>query len=101
IVAKQISLEAQLSKNEPELKRFTDRLAFTMEGVRDDAILFTFTCIYENDPSQPCSFTLDVGETIYTVLECNPPLDQIEELVTLLNESRDFYTFVKRMRQAF
>ncbi|CAG8685422.1 6505_t:CDS:2, partial [Cetraspora pellucida] len=101
IVGKQISLEAQLSKNEPELKRFADRLAFTMEGARDDAIIFTFTCIYENDSSQPCSFTLDVGESIYTVLECNPPLDQIEELVTQLNESRDFYTFVKRMRQAF
>ncbi|CAG8801502.1 7390_t:CDS:2, partial [Dentiscutata erythropus] len=34
IVAKQLSLEAQLSKNEPELKRFADRLAFTMEGAR-------------------------------------------------------------------
>ncbi|CAG8620203.1 1622_t:CDS:2 [Cetraspora pellucida] len=101
IVAKQISLEAQLSKNEPELKRFADRLAFTMEGARDDAIIFSFTCIYENDSSQPCSFTLDVGESIYTVLECNPPLDQIEELVAQLNESRDFYTFVKRMRHAF
>ncbi|CAG8845852.1 35687_t:CDS:2, partial [Gigaspora margarita] len=70
IVAKQLSLEAQLSKNEPELKRFADRLAFTMEGTRDnyldDAIAFTFTCIYENDSSQPCSFTLDVGDQIYT-----------------------------------
>ncbi|RIB24967.1 chromosome segregation protein Spc25-domain-containing protein [Gigaspora rosea] len=100
IVAKQLSLEAQLSKNEPELKRFVDRLAFTMEGARDDAITFTFTCIYENDSSQPCSFTLNVVP-IYTVLECNPPLDQIEELVSQLNTSRDFYTFVKRIRLAF
>ncbi|CAG8574362.1 968_t:CDS:2, partial [Scutellospora calospora] len=84
MVAKQMSLETQLSKNEPELKQFTDKLAFTMEG---DVIIFTFTCIYENDSSQPCSFTLEVGNPIYKVLECNPAIDQVEELVSELNNS--------------
>ncbi|CAG8441112.1 3851_t:CDS:2 [Acaulospora morrowiae] len=102
LAEKQVSLELQLSKNEPELKLFEDRLALTMEGVRDDAITFTFTCVYENDSSRPCSFTIDVGETKYTVFDCNPPLDQVlEELVSHLNSSRDFFSFIKRMRQAF
>ncbi|CAG8715124.1 14425_t:CDS:2, partial [Racocetra fulgida] len=71
-----------------------DAMKKEIQRQRDCKVLMKFNIgIFKNDPSQPCSFTLDVGETIYT--------DQIEELVTRLNESRDFYTFVKRMRQAF
>ncbi|RHZ74326.1 hypothetical protein Glove_226g11 [Diversispora epigaea] len=98
---KQIALEKQLAQNEPELNRFEDKLAFTMEGVRDDAILFTFKCIYENDSSRKCSFTVDVGEK-YSVIECNPPLGQVVcDLLSQLNSTRDFFTFIKKMRQAF
>ena len=33
-MAKQQALQAQLSKNEPELKRYADKLAFTMVGLK-------------------------------------------------------------------
>jgi hypothetical protein len=33
-MARQQALQAQLSKNEPELKRYADKLAFTMVGLK-------------------------------------------------------------------
>lgn len=35
-MAKQQALQLQLSKNEPELKRYADKLAFAMVGLRGD-----------------------------------------------------------------
>lgn len=36
-----------------------------------------------------------------TVMECVPQLPNLQELVSKLNEHRDFYVFLKEMRQAF
>ncbi|CAG8846951.1 28529_t:CDS:2, partial [Racocetra persica] len=81
-------LETQLSKSSPELNIFTDKLALTMARVRvDDVISFTFTCIYDNNSSLSCYFTIDVGETMYKVIECNPLLEELDELVSQLNTS--------------
>ncbi|CAG8547973.1 2692_t:CDS:2 [Dentiscutata heterogama] len=101
IEVKRALLETQLSRNLPELGIFTNKLALTMESVRDDVINFIFTCIYENNSSRSCYFTIDVGETEYKVIECNPMVEELDKLVSQLNTSRDFFSFLKKMRQGF
>ncbi|RIB25139.1 chromosome segregation protein Spc25-domain-containing protein, partial [Gigaspora rosea] len=101
IEVKRALLETQLSQNLPELSIFTNKLALTMDRVQDDMINFTFTCIYDNNSSRSCCFTIDVGETKYKVIECNPMLEELDELVSQLNTSRDFFSFLKKMRQGF
>ncbi|KAF0445450.1 kinetochore protein Spc25 [Gigaspora margarita] len=101
IEVKRALLETQLSQNLPELSIFTNKLALTMDRVQDDMINFTFTCIYDNNSSRSCCFTIDVGKTKYKVIECNPMLEELDELVSQLNTSRDFFSFLKKMRQGF
>ncbi|CAG8627448.1 42046_t:CDS:2, partial [Gigaspora margarita] len=102
IEVKRALLETQLSQNLPELSIFTNKLALTMDRVQvDDMINFTFTCIYGNNSSRSCCFTIDVGKTKYKVIECNPMLEELDELVSQLNTSRDFFSFLKKMRQGF
>ena len=36
-----------------------------------------------------------------TVLECSPPIDHLDEILSQLNTKRDFFMFLKKMRQAF
>ncbi|RIA92829.1 chromosome segregation protein Spc25-domain-containing protein [Glomus cerebriforme] len=103
-IAKQQALQVQLSKNEPELKRYADKLAFTMVGLKENVISFSFTYIYEKDLSRPCKFTIHLGEeqhSIYKILECSPPIDHLDEILLQLNTKRDFFMFLKKMRQAF
>ena len=45
-MAKQQALQAQLSKNEPELKRYSDKLAFTMVGLKGNLIILYYTISY-------------------------------------------------------
>ncbi|CAG8484957.1 11320_t:CDS:2 [Dentiscutata erythropus] len=101
IEVKRALLETQLSRNLPELSIFTNKLALTMESVRDDVINFTFTSIYDDNSSRSCYFTIDVGETKYKVIECNPMVEELDKLVSQLNTSRDFFSFLKKMRQEF
>jgi len=35
------------------------------------------------------------------VVKCEPELKEIQELTTRLNQTRDFYTFLKQIRKAF
>ncbi|CAB5190155.1 unnamed protein product [Rhizophagus irregularis] len=90
-MAKQQALQLQLSKNEPELKRYADKLAFAMVGLRENVITFSFTCIYEKDLSRPCKFTIQLGEerhSIYKILECSPPIEHLDEILSQLNTNQ-------------
>ena len=83
-----------------------------LEGVREDVLCIVFNHVYENDWTRECSFTVDLSQREYkgnkqsilmliAVIECKPPLNNLSELVQELNETREFYEFLKRMRQAF
>jgi len=83
-----------------------------LEGVREDVLRIVYTHIYETDWTKECSFTVDLSERNYKgmkvyelrlsiVLDCKPPLHNLEELVEQLNDTREFFDFLKWMRQTF
>jgi kinetochore protein Spc25, fungi type len=83
-----------------------------LEGVKEDVLRIVFTHVYETDWTRECSFTVDLSERDYkgiyylnrtnlVVIECKPILKNLDDLVRKLNESREFFEFLKWMRQAF
>lgn len=106
------ALAAQVSKNGPELAFWEEHLAMKIEGVKADILRIVYNHISETDWMREYSFTVDLSERDYkgtamlkysltVVLECKPSLPQIDELVQKLNRSREFFEFLKWMRQAF
>ncbi|KAK3827433.1 MAG: chromosome segregation protein Spc25-domain-containing protein [Benniella sp.] len=95
------ALEQQALKNKPELASFESVLSLRIVGVQEDQIGFVFTRINELDWEQECSITVDVSQHEYAVAECSPILPGLSSLVRYLNDTRDFYGFIKRVRKAF
>jgi kinetochore protein Spc25, fungi type len=104
----------QAVKNGPELTFWEEHLAMKLEGVREDVLRIVFTHIYESDWTQECLFIVDLSERDYrgfsisfpadaddVVVECKPTLEDLPSLVRQLNETRDFFQFLKWMRHAF
>jgi len=83
-----------------------------LEGVREDVLRIVYTHVYETDWTKECAFIVDLSERDYKgiggnerpsslVLNCKPALDNLNDLVQQLNETRAFFEFLKWMRQAF
>jgi len=83
-----------------------------LEGVKEDVLRIVFSHVYETDWTRECSFTVDLSERDYkgiyyfngtdlAVIECKPMLKNLDDLVQRLNESREFFEFLKWMRHAF
>ncbi|CAN8254903.1 unnamed protein product [Cochlearia groenlandica] len=64
-------------------------------------VKFTFTNIDAKRPTREFLFTVHYGNGIYTVLDCNPQVDGIEEMVQELNKTNDLFRFVRLMRDKF
>ncbi|KNA24366.1 hypothetical protein SOVF_016340 [Spinacia oleracea] len=71
-------------------------LGFRIDGGR--GITFTFTKIIKNCPTEEYSLTVRYANEKYTLLDCKPKLNDIEELVHELNKSNGLYKFVRIMR---
>jgi kinetochore protein Spc25, fungi type len=84
-----------------------------LEGVKEDVLRIVYSHVYESDWTRECCFTIDLSERDYngkisalfklnvSVIECKPMLNNLKGLVDQLNESREFFEFLKCMRQAF
>ncbi|XP_010519538.1 PREDICTED: probable kinetochore protein SPC25 [Tarenaya hassleriana] len=64
-------------------------------------VTFKFINIDANNPNREYSFTIHYGNDIYTLLDCNPQLNDIKELVQELNDTNDLFRFVLLMREKF
>lgn len=64
-------------------------------------IKFIFTNINLSNPSEQYSFTIHHAIDTYTLLDCNPHLNDTEELVYDLNKSNGLFEFVRIMRKKF
>ncbi|ORX91388.1 hypothetical protein K493DRAFT_339411 [Basidiobolus meristosporus CBS 931.73] len=95
------ALKSQQVLNEPELNFYEDKLALNIIGDEEDRITFLFTNIDAKLPAREFKFTVDVSQRTYKVPVCQPMVPQLGSLLQSLNESRDFYSFVKKMRQEF
>ena len=54
-------------------------------------------------PRPSCSKIINLNwvSIYFTVVSCSPPIADLDKLVKWLNDSRDFYAFLKAMRKAF
>ncbi|KAJ1310727.1 hypothetical protein OPQ81_009248 [Rhizoctonia solani] len=94
-------LEHQVALNEPEARALGDLLKWSVQGVQRDVLRITFTHIDESDWGREFSFVVDLSEKTYKVTTSSPLLPQMSALVEWLNETREFYWFVKKVRMAF
>jgi len=106
------ALAAQESKNGPELSFWEEHLAMKIEGVKEDVLRIVYSHISETDWMREYSLTIDLSERDYKgatrpnysltlVIECKPSISQLDELVQKLNRTREFFEFLKWIRQAF
>ncbi|KND01885.1 uncharacterized protein SPPG_03673 [Spizellomyces punctatus DAOM BR117] len=96
--------EARLNQHkriQPELECFMNKLAMDVRGLQTDMLKFVFTHVHPQDWEKEYTFSIDVRRNDYQVVECNPAVSNLDELVEWLNKTRDFYTFLKMMRRSF
>ncbi|KZT42863.1 hypothetical protein SISSUDRAFT_1015463 [Sistotremastrum suecicum HHB10207 ss-3] len=94
-------LEKHASKTTPQVKALERRLHFTVEGVQKDMLLLRFTHIDPSDDTREFSIVIDISNPEYKVPTMTPSLPALPSLLAELNETRAFYIFIKRVRQAF
>ncbi|KAI0272643.1 hypothetical protein BC834DRAFT_356548 [Gloeopeniophorella convolvens] len=98
-----LTLEQHMAPLAAEARACERALGCVIEGVGPDQLLIRFSIkVGEGDGSkQDASFVLDVSLQSYRVLTSTPLLPTLPILLDQLNESRDVFTFIKQMRQAF
>ncbi|VVB04774.1 unnamed protein product [Arabis nemorensis] len=78
---------------------YNQALGFHVEA--GHGVKFTFTNIDAKRPTREFSFTVHYGNDTYTLLDCNPQMDDAEEMVQELNKTNDLFRFVRLMRDKF
>ncbi|KAE8662232.1 putative Receptor protein kinase [Hibiscus syriacus] len=71
-------------------------LGFQIEG--GHGVKFMFNDINLKNPKQEYSFTIRHANDDYSLLDCNPQLNGIKELINELNSTSDLFGFVRIMR---
>ncbi|KAK2663707.1 hypothetical protein Ddye_002281 [Dipteronia dyeriana] len=74
-------------------------LGLRVEG--GHGVKFTFNNINMKNPKEEYSFTIRHANDTYTLLDCDPPLNNIKELIQELNRTNGLFKFVRIMRERF
>ncbi|WCJ36109.1 hypothetical protein M5689_017326 [Euphorbia peplus] len=74
-------------------------LGFRVDGGR--GVKFTFNYINKEKPYQEYTFTVRHENETYTLLECDPQLNDTKELMNELNRTNGLFKFVRTMRDRF
>ncbi|KAL3512785.1 hypothetical protein ACH5RR_025502 [Cinchona calisaya] len=64
-------------------------------------VKFIFTNIDLKNPNQKYSFTVRHENDVYSLLDCDPPLNDTNELINELNRNNGLFKFVRTMREKF
>ncbi|KAI0352428.1 hypothetical protein OH77DRAFT_785133 [Trametes cingulata] len=94
-------LDTHASRAAPELAACEAALKCAIEGIDRDKILVRFTHLDPADPAREFSLVVDVSARAYKVPTTTPFLPTLPILLDELNESRDIYAFIRRVRAAF
>ncbi|GHJ89193.1 hypothetical protein NliqN6_5595 [Naganishia liquefaciens] len=95
-------LVEQKELDAPEVQKVEYLLGWKIEAVKPTTIWNRFTQIDPKDPEREFSMLIDFSDgDRYAVPNCSPPLGGLQDLVAQLNEDRDLYTFIKRVRAGF
>ncbi|KAH7550498.1 hypothetical protein JRO89_XS13G0203600 [Xanthoceras sorbifolium] len=74
-------------------------LSLHVEG--GHGVKFTFNNINMENPKEEYTFTICHANDTYTLLDCDPPLNNIKELIQELNRTNGLFKFVRIMREKF
>ncbi|KAI9108786.1 hypothetical protein K1719_020091 [Acacia pycnantha] len=74
-------------------------LGFHVEGGR--GVKFTFKNIDPSNPNEECFFTIRHENDTYSLLNCEPSLKGMEELIHELNKTNGLFKYVRVMRRKF
>ncbi|KAL4297859.1 hypothetical protein GQ457_12G007930 [Hibiscus cannabinus] len=74
-------------------------LGFQIES--GHGVRFTFYYMNIENPKQEYSFTIRHTNDAYSLLDCDPPLNGIKELIDELNRTNGLFKFVRIMREKF
>ncbi|MCD7460651.1 hypothetical protein HAX54_044064 [Datura stramonium] len=64
-------------------------------------VKFIFTNIDANNPDNEYSFTVHHANSVHTLIDCDPWLNDTKELLIELNKSNGLFKFVRTMREKF
>ncbi|PSR95884.1 Kinetochore protein like [Actinidia chinensis var. chinensis] len=64
-------------------------------------VKFIFTDINVKNPKEEYSFSVRHEKDLYTLLDCDPHLDDTKELIHELNRTNGLFKFVRTMREKF
>ncbi|KAJ6970557.1 kinetochore protein SPC25 homolog [Populus alba] len=74
-------------------------LGFKIEGGR--GVKFTFNNINLKNPYEEYSFTIRYENDMYTLLACDPQLNDTKQLIHELNKTNGLFKFVRKLREKF
>ncbi|MBA0615964.1 hypothetical protein Godav_016061 [Gossypium davidsonii] len=74
-------------------------LGFQIEG--GHGVKFTFNDMNIENPKREYSLTIRHANDAYSLLDCDPPLNGIGELINELNRTNGLFKFVRIMREKF
>ncbi|KAJ1675066.1 kinetochore-associated Ndc80 complex subunit spc25, partial [Spiromyces aspiralis] len=95
-------VESQQKEDRPELEFFERVLGLEIRGGdRDNELVFVFTKVSTIYPDKPYLIAVDLSKRTYKVSRCEPAISKLDQLVDWLNETRDFYSFLKKLRAEF
>ncbi|EXB93575.1 hypothetical protein L484_014567 [Morus notabilis] len=105
IISKQLSVseETNCQNEKGEIQEaiswYNRVLGFHVEG--GHGVRFIFKNISMKNPNEEFSFTIRHADDTYTLLDCDPHLDDVKELILELNRMNGLFKFVRIMRQKF
>ncbi|KAG6852560.1 hypothetical protein C0991_010932 [Blastosporella zonata] len=98
--AERTTLHKHASIVSPEVSALEAALGCIIEGIEADRLLLRFFHISRASPDLECSLVLDVSQG-YKVVTASPPLPGLALLVNTLNETGQFYSFVRDLRMGY
>lgn len=105
----QRALDLKKSKNQQKMQHLSKALVFFQNSmdlevrkIKGGNLQFVFRNINPSDPSQPCTFTIHLlPEGGFEVMDCQPPISCMPELLDRLRETKAMNVFFARLRKAF
>lgn len=93
---------AKKEKVDKALSFFKERLGLRFDVVKsEEQVKVIFDRIDVNNLEREFSFDTKIVNSKYIISNCEPPINQLDVYVEMLNKSNDFGRFVLTMRKAF
>lgn len=80
---------------------FFRRLGLDFVYIDEETLQFIFTQVDPADPERQFSIDISVAQNNYSIKECEPALEGLDDFVQDINRTNDLALFLKRVRRGF